>query len=163
MSTNTDSEPNLDDGANLFQTTVPWRSGAIAGFLATVVMGVAISSMNLPTMQNAIAGLYGQQGNLIAGWIAHLVHGTAFGVLFAAFLADPGLYRLTDWYWKTIVAGVVYGMVLAIVGAGLIMPIWLAFVGLPAPQIPNVTGPTLVWHLVYGLVLGALFPALQHR
>lgn len=163
MSTNTGPEPTIDDEPALFQTTIPWRSGAVAGLLATVVMGAIISSMNLPTMQTAIAGLYGQQGNLIAGWTAHLVHGTVFGVLFAAFLADPGLHRLSDWYWKTILAGVVYGMMLAIVGAGLIMPIWLDAVGLTAPQIPNVTGPMLLWHLVYGLVLGALFSALRNR
>lgn len=130
---------------------------------AEVVMGIAISTMNLPTMQTAIAGLYGQEGSLIAGWTAHLVHGTVFGVLFAAILADPGLHRLTDWYWKSILAGVVYGMMLAIVGAGLIMPIWLVAAGIPAPSIPNVTGPMLLWHLVYGLVLGVLFPALHTR
>lgn len=163
MSTNTDSDLTIDDQPALFTSTVPWRRGAVAGLLAAAVMGVVISSMNLSTMQTAIAGLYGQQGSLLTGWIAHLVHGTVFGVLFAATLADPALHRLTDWYWKSLLAGVVYGMMLAIVGAGIIMPIWLATVDLHAPAIPNVTGPMLLWHLVYGLVLGALFPALPTR
>lgn len=39
------------------------------------------------------------------------------------------------------------------------MPIWLGFVGFPTPpSIPNVTLPILGWHLVYGTVLGLVYP-----
>ena len=48
----------------------------------------------------------------MAGWLAHLAHGTLFGLVFALVLSDPGLYRVTDWAWKTVLAGVVYGFVL---------------------------------------------------
>lgn len=141
-----------------------WRGGAIAGFVATVAMGFAITLVDASTMRLAIAGLYGQSGSLLAGWIAHLVHGTLFGMLFAVILSDPGIYRVADWYWKTIVAGVVYGLVLAIGGAGIIMPIWLTVAGFPAPpSIPNLTASLLVWHLVYGVILGAVFSALKNR
>lgn len=141
-----------------------WRGGALAGLLATAVMGVAISVTDQSTLQVAIAGLYGQSGSLVAGWTAHLFHGTVFGALFTLLLADPGLHRLTDWYWKTTVAGVVYSVVLAVAGAGIIMPIWLGLAGLPVPaSIPNVTAPMLVWHLIYGLALGGLYPAIARR
>lgn len=125
-------------------------------------MGALITAMNLPTLQLAITGLYGQSRYLAAGWFAHLVHGTLFGMIFALVLSDPGLYSVTDWYWKTILAGAVYGMMLAITGAGIIIPIWLGFAGFPTPpSIPNVTVPMLVWHLIYGLVLGGIFPAVE--
>ena len=163
MNLNNDRTRELgNDSTAPFETRWAWKAGGISGFIATVAMGVAISLMNLPTLQVAIAGLYGQSGNLVAGWIAHVVHGTLFGAVFALVLSDPGLYRLTDWYWKTIVAGLTFGVVLAVVGAGIVMPIWLGFVGFPTPpSIPNVTVPVLVWHLVYGLVLGGIFPVFE--
>ncbi|MFB6302686.1 MAG: histidine kinase [Haloferacaceae archaeon] len=151
-----------DEAFPAFETEPAWRGGALAGVVATVVMGVVITATNLPVLQESIAGLYGLEGNLVAGWIAHLVHGTLFGALFALILADPGLYRLTEWRWKTLLAGVAYALVLAVFGAGIIMPIWLGFAGFPAPpSIPNVTTPLLLWHLVYGIVLGAVFPAVE--
>jgi Mg/Co/Ni transporter MgtE len=80
-------------------------------------------------------------------------------MIFAAVLADPGLYRVSEWMWKTVVAGVVYGLTLAVVGAGLLMPIWLEVAGVTMQlSIPNVTTPILIWHLIYGIVLGGLFP-----
>jgi len=140
------------------------RSGAVAGFVATAVMGVAISLGDLSVLRDAVAGLYTFEGNLFAGWIAHLIHGTLFGVLFAVILSDPGLYRLTDWIWKTVLAGVVYGLVLALAGAGVIMPIWLSTVGFSSPpSVPNVTLPLIAWHALYGTVLGATFAVVDGR
>lgn len=153
----------FDDATAPFESEWAWRGGAVAGFLATIVMGIAITVTNQTVLQQAIAGLYGQQGSLIAGWIAHLVHGTLFGALFALVLSDPGLYRLTDWRWKTLLAGVVYALVLAVFGAGVIMPMWLEVLGYPSPpSFPFVTTSVLLWHLLYGLVLGAVFPFVEH-
>ena len=54
-------------------------------------------------------------------------------------------------------------MVLAVVGAGIVMPIWLAVVGFGAPRsLPHVTIPLLAWHLVYGVVLGGVFAHLNN-
>ena len=145
-----------------FESDWRWRGGAVAGFVATAVMGIAMMVMNLATLQEAIAGLYGMEGSIAAGWLAHLAHGTLFGVVFAFLLADPGLHRVTDWRWKTLVAGVVYALMLAVVGAGIIMPIWLDVAGFPTPpRIPFVTTSLLLWHLLYGLVLGAVFPTVE--
>jgi len=145
-----------------FDGSWAWRGGAVAGAIATVAMGVAISLMDLELLRVAIAGLYGLEGSLAAGWIAHLVHGIIFGLIFAAFLSDPALYRVEETLWKSVVAGVVYGVVLTVVGAGLIMPMWLSAVGFQTPpSMPNVTLPSLVWHLVYGTVLGLLFPFVR--
>lgn len=137
------------------------KGGAVAGLVATVTMSAAIAVMDLNTLRVTVAGLYGQSGSLVAGWVAHLVHGAFFGVVFATVLADPSLYRVRDSVPKSIGAGVVYGLVLAVVGAGVVMPMWLWAVGVAAPPVPNVTGPSLVWHLVYGVVLGAVFSAIE--
>jgi len=155
------TEHGSTDVSAPFEPRLAWRGGGVAGLVATAAMGIGITLVELSTLRVVIAGLYGLEGSLVAGWLAHLAHGTVFGVLFAAVLADPGLHRVTEWRWKTTVAGVVYALVLAVVGAGIVMPIWLGAVGFTTPpSIPNVTVPLLVWHLLYGLVLGALFPSV---
>lgn len=147
-----------------FSSRWDWQSGAIAGLLAAVVMGVGITVTQQGTMQLAIAGLYGQAGNLLVGWVAHIIHGTVFGMLFALVLAEPGLYHLTDWPWKTAIAGIVYGVVLAVGGAAIVMPMWLEVLGAPAPEtIPALSAPMLLWHLLYGAVLGTVFPYVEDR
>lgn len=127
-------------------------------------MGVAITVADVSTLRVAIAGLYGFEGNLLAGWAAHLVHGTLFGIVFASVLSDPGLYRLSDWAWKTLLAGIVYGLVLAIVGAGFVMPIWLSTIGVFAQSaVPSLSVPMLAWHVVYGSVLATAYELLKRR
>lgn len=144
-----------------FETGVAWKGGALAGALATIATGIVITILGLDTLRIVIAGLYGQSGSLVTGWIAHVVHGTLFGVIFAGILTDPGLFRLADWRWKTVLAGLAYGLVLAIVGAGIIMPIWLAAAGFPEPPtMPHVTAASLLWHGIYGVVLGAIYPSV---
>lgn len=145
-----------------FKTDLNWRSGAIAGLNATVIMGGLIWVMNAETLRLAIASLYGFKGSFVVGWVSHLVHGTLFGVVFALVLTDPALYRLSDWVWKTTVAGLVYGLVLAVIAAGIIMPIWLGVTGfVNPPSIPNVTVPMLIWHSAYGITLGSIYAVIQ--
>lgn len=149
-----DTEPD-------FTERIHWQKGIVAGAVATVAMGLVIMVTDLELLRAVIAGLYGQEGNLVVGWIAHLVHGSLFGLLFAVILSDPTLARIQQRVWKTVVTGVVYGLILTVVGAGIIMPIWLEFVGFPErPPIPNVTTASLIWHVVYGIVLGAVFSLL---
>ena len=156
------SEYRRSETGEPFERQWGWKGGVVAGAVATLAMGLAISLMQLSALRIAIAGLYGFEGSLLAGWAAHLAHGSLFGVVFAAILADPGLYRISEWVWRSVVAGVVYGLVLAVAGAGIIMPIWLGVAGVPtATSIPNVTVPLLVWHAIYGVVLGGVFPFVE--
>jgi len=160
----TQQETLQSDQSDPFSARWDWRSGAVSGLLAAAVMGVAITVTQQATLQVAIAGLYGQAGNLVVGWFAHVVHGTLFGMLFALVLAEPGLYHLTDWPWKTALAGIVFGLVLAVAGAGIVMPMWIGLLGGPAPEtIPALSGPMLLWHLLYGAVLGTVFPFVEDR
>lgn len=159
MGTIPETRTESAEAAAPFDGEVAWRGGAIAGFFATVVMGLVITATDLTVLRSAIAGLYGFEGSLLAGWVAHLVHGTLFGVVFAFVLADPGLYGVERWVWKTTLAGVVYALGLAVVATGFVMPVWLGLAGVgTVPEMPFVTTATVAWHVVYGLVLGAVYP-----
>lgn len=151
-----------EENASAFDAPIAWRGGIAAGFVATVATSLVILPTNAAMFSETIAGMYGLEGMLAVGLAAHLVHGTLFGLVFATVLSDPGLVYITNWLSKTVLAGVVFGLTLAIVGTGFLLPVWAQFVGLTnPPSIPYVTLPLFGWHAVYGLVLGLLFPFLE--
>jgi hypothetical protein len=45
------------------------------------------------------------------------------------------------------------------------MPAWLAIVGIEqqTPTPPNVSTDLLVWHAIYGRVVGVVFPEVEDR
>lgn len=140
-----------------------WKEGAIAGFIAAALSALAITVVDPAVLSEQIAGLYSLQGSLIAGWIAHLVHGTVFGVVFAAILTDPTVVGARRTTGRTVFAALVFGFMLAVAGAGVFMPMWLEGIGVTdAPPLPNVTTPLVLWHAVYGGVLGVGFSVLDH-
>jgi hypothetical protein len=142
-----------------FLTESDLRAGAMAGLVATIIMGTVMTIFSPGFIEDEIAGLYAQSGNLLVGWIAHLVHGTVLGVVFSVFLADPGLFGLSRYRVKLLLAGAVFGLVLGVVAIGMILPIWLEQVGFPTPpDFPFVTGRMLAYQLLYGVVLGLLYP-----
>lgn len=145
-----------------FEDYVGWRAGILSGIAAAVVMGVGMTVVEPTLVSESIAGLYGAAGSLGAGWLVHVLHGALFGLVFAVVVADPSLVHIGHRFPASVVAGLVYGLVLGVVGMGLIMPMWLEGIGLAgAPEIPFLSASLLAWHLVFGLVLGALFPALD--
>jgi hypothetical protein len=147
-----------------FAARIEWRAGGIAGLTAALATGVVISVVRPTTLRSGIAGLYGFEGSLAAGWVVHLVHGTLFGVVFAALLADPVLSRVDQWFWKTVVASVVYGIVLAVFGVGFVVPVWLALVGVETTlATPGVSVSVISWHVLYGVVLGASYYVAANR
>lgn len=138
-----------------------WKGAVVAGSLGAIVMGALMSVMNPAVLAVAIPSLYGlaPPPNGLLGWIVHVSHGAVLGVVFAALAGAAGIDRSIG---KSAAAGVVYGVVIWIALAALLMPLWLSAVGSPAsPPFPNFAIPSLLWHVVYGVVLGALYPPLR--
>lgn len=141
-----------------FEPHLGWRGGIIAGLVAAVAMGVGITVVEPALLRTEIAGLYGATGSLAAGWTVHLAHGALFGLVFAVIVADPSLANASHRYPAAIIAGVVYGVALAVVGMGILMPMWLDAIGPAAPAIPNIGASLVAWHILFGVVLGLVFP-----
>jgi hypothetical protein len=156
--TQTETETDVETGPRFMD----WQAGAIGGFIGGIVMGAIIWLMPPKIIAGAIAGLYTLQGNAVAGWIAHLIHSIILGVIFAV-IVTTALTRYADSLAASAGLGLVWGFVLWVVAAGLVMPVWLQVVGFPAPPpFPNWTLPgSLVPHLVYGVILGGLYPFLR--
>ena len=145
-------------GTKLETGTGSWISGMVGGLVGGAVMGAMISIMMAPVIEGAIPALYGLQGG-VAGWVVHMSHSAVLGVVFAAIMGT-GLGRFSDSVGATVAIGAVYGVVLWAVLAALVMPIWLAAVNFAgAPPFPNFALPgSLPAHVVYGVVLGAVYP-----
>lgn len=146
--------------AEAYPTGGEWQAGVLAGLIGGAAMGIVWSFQNPGILEAAIPALYGLSGGL-AGWVVHMVHSAIFGVVFAAIVSRPAVRNYGEREVSATGVGIVYGVVLWIVAAGIVMPIWLDAVGfVGAPALPNLTLLGLVTHLLYGLLLGAAYPAL---
>lgn len=141
-----------------------WIAGGLAGFAGGIVMGIMLQMMMTPVITTAIPALYGLNG-LVVGWVVHLFHSVVFGVIFAvATRSIPSLRRYTESSVRSAGLGIGYGVLIWITAAAIVMPIWLGVVGFPSPPpLPNFNPLSLVGHIVFGLVLGGLFPIISNR
>jgi len=150
----TETSTTTDTGVHL----PDWQAGVLGGIAGAAVMAVLISVMNAAVLAGAIPGLYGLSGG-VAGWIVHLSHGAVLGVVFAAIVRAVGEDRSAG---TTVALGVLWGVVTWVGLAALVMPLWLGAVGFPmAPPFPNFAPPSLLWHAVYGGVLGVAYVGLR--
>lgn len=142
------------------ETAFGWKPGVIAGLVGGVVMGVMLTMQMTPVIEMAIPAMYGLTG-LAAGWVAHLFHSAVLGLVFAFLVDTAGWQDRVEGWGGGLGLGVGYGIVLWVVLAALVMPVWLSAVGFPgAPGLPNFNPMSLVGHVVYGLVLGAVYTGI---
>ncbi len=127
-----------------------WGRAVVGGLVATVVMSLVGMFINpllgLPAGDTAkmLAGVMG--GNLVLGWVGHLMIGVVLAIIYVLVVEKfPGapavrgaLYSLVPWLMAMVA-------VLPMMG----MP---AFGGSAAPAIGS-----LIAHVVYGATLGAIY------
>jgi len=143
-------------------TNGSWQAGVVGGIVGALAMGALALAMNEPTLAVAIPSLYtlAPPPNVAAGLFVHVSHGAVLGVVFAALVGALDL----DSTGELVGAGVAWGVLTWAVLAALVMPLWLPAVGSPAsPPFPNFALPSLLWHLVYGVVLGGVYTATVGR
>lgn len=134
-----------------------WSSAVLGGLAGGVVFGFLLQAMG--TMP-VIASLYGME-SVAVGWIAHLFNSVVFGLVFAAAVVRTD-YRDAG-VGTTMTLGAGYGVVLWFVAAAIAMPLWMGALGMAAPAIPNLDVNSLAGHLLYGVVLGAVFAVARRR
>lgn len=140
----------------------PLFRGLIAGFVATVILSalmIAKGMMGLMPDVNVIAMLADQMGGQMAvGWLAHFMIGTfVYGLIFAFVFAPLPFGNLA---LRGILLGVLgWAMMMVVImpmmGAGLF--------GLSMPSGMMVPVATLILHVIFGFVLGAVYCTLPGR
>jgi len=147
-----------DPTAVTLDTTVTkWSSAVVASLVAGTAMGIPMQFLMgiMPT----VGALYGWE-NLAVGWVAHLFHGSVFGVIFAGVVSLGPLKKHAPRFPESVGVGVGYGVVIWVFGAVVAMPLWLEASGLPNPDVPNLNIMSLAGHIVYGALIGGVFPAV---
>ncbi|MFB6301286.1 MAG: sensor histidine kinase [Haloferacaceae archaeon] len=135
------------------------RRVALAALVAGGVMGALLQAT---TAGIAVIGALYAGMNAGIGWVVHLFHSVVFGVGFGVGLSGHRLGRYRERPAASAAIGVGYGVLLWLVAAGLVMPLWLRAVGVPAP-LPNLELASLAGHIAWGATLGGLFAVLERR
>lgn len=133
--------------------TVDLYRVGFAAVLAGIVMGLLLDQ--LAGIMSVVGTLYGIESPAI-GWVSHLFHSVVFGLLFAAGCTLPRIDEVTETWSGTMAVGVAWGVVLWVVAAGVVLPIWMMAVGLDA-MLPNLSPTWLVGHVVWGAILGGCY------
>ncbi|SFL55154.1 hypothetical protein SAMN04487950_4178 [Halogranum rubrum] len=150
-----------ETAAEVNVTGSEWQAGVLGGLFGGALMGVLLSVSMTPVIQNAIPALWGLSGG-VAGWTVHMATAAILGVVFAALSKELPQYSSS--VGQSTALGAIYGVVLWVVLAALVMPVWLSAVGFAgAPSLPNFDPTSLVAHLVYGVALGATYPLVLRR
>ncbi len=126
-------------------------AGLAASLAGGLVFGLMMQMMGMIPM---IAGLAGSQ-SVVVGWIIHLTISVIFGATFAGLHARVGILR-----GHPVAAGAVYGLALWGLFPVTFMPLMM---GMPVMwSLPGLisTAPSLMGHLIYGVVLGLVYRSL---
>jgi hypothetical protein len=165
----------------------PILAALAAGFVATqmaTIVGYFLNAVGLPQLNWPVVngGLVAPGSSVgaqfAAGAFVHTIDGIVFALLFAVLVW--GKIPLPNTSIGNVTKGIIYSLVLAVISAGVLVPyVYFQKVGLdifsfglegPLPQ-PGSIGQevaytdigwrlpfaVLVWHLVYGFFLGALY------
>ena len=143
--------------ANPTTSTLPrfLALGAAAGLAGGIVFGLMMTMMGMIGMIGALAG---QMGNVPVSWAIHLVISAIIGAGFGlvAPFAGAALGRVLG-------AGAVYGLVWWFLGPLLIMPTMMGMGPQLSPAGMSAAMPSLVGHLVFGLVTAYAWHWLSRR
>ena len=126
--------------------------GALGGIAGGLVFGAMMAAMGMLPM---LAGMVGSTSPWV-GLGIHMMISVFFGVVFTA----VGARWLRSW-GAGLVASVIYGIVLWVVGPLVVMPMMM---GAPLFAVTAGSMMSLMGHVVYALALGAVaVPMLRRR
>jgi hypothetical protein len=150
------------------QTTLPVDlsssdvlSAVVAAVLGSITFGITMSLTMGEVLFTAIPGMYGFENGsrtvaIFVGWAIHLSHGTVLGLVFG--VAVTVVPECGERLKYGFLAGVIYGIVLWLALASVLMPFWVGRVTPMDPPVPDWQLWSLLGHILYGAFLGLLIP-----
>lgn len=129
-------------------------SGAIGGVAGGVVFGMMMAVMGMMPM---IAKLIGSE-SVAVGWLVHLVISAGTGAIFAVIFGT-----MVTSYGSGLGYGALYGIIWWVLGALILMPVILGMGVQFAHMFEKMPMSSLMGHLIWGLILGAVYVALAGK
>jgi uncharacterized membrane protein YagU involved in acid resistance len=128
-------------------------SGAIAGLVGGLVFGVMMGMMNMLPMVGTLVA----QENAVIGFVVHMAISAVIGAIYGFVIG-----RFPNNAKTALVGGIVNGVVWWVLGALILMPLFLG-----VTQMIFVIGQmqwmSLLGHVIYGLVTAFVFIPLANR
>lgn len=125
------------------------KASVIGGIVAGIVFGIFMQMMGKMPM---LAGMMGSE-SIVVGWMIHLVISIIFGVAFGIMAANMK---------KVYLFGVIYGVIIWIVGPLLIMPLMMGMGTALADALTPGQLMNLATHIMYALILSFVYQKLYH-
>lgn len=150
--------------------TLNWLvGGAISGLVGSAAFGVLLWVIDPEYVAAGIPAIYGLDPAGAVGWGLHLLHGLVLGAVFGFLVTrEPILGTLTADVatgfiaamgpgLRISLAGLVYGLAIWMLLPMIALSVWATVGGTAEAAFPVAAAESLVGHLIYGLLLGALF------
>ncbi len=134
-------------------TTDAIKNGVIAGLGGGLIFGMMMAMMGMLPMVGMLIG----QDSAAVGFIVHMAISAVFGGVFGLAAA-----RFFHGWGPTLIAGAIYGVIIWVVGALIMMPLMLGMNEMVL-QIGQAQWMSLIGHLIFGLVTGGIFVWLNQR
>lgn len=140
-------------------------AGILAGLIAGIVFGVMMTMMTAPTPDGgrmpmmAMVAQVVRSDSLAVGWVYHLFNSAVIGALFGWLFGRGGIG-----FGGALVRGVGYGIFWWILGAQILMPLFLGmapFAALQMPPMRPVAMMSLAGHVIFGGILGLVYATLR--
>ncbi|ELY58760.1 DUF6789 family protein [Natronolimnohabitans innermongolicus] len=142
--------------------------GAVGGAVGSLLFGLVLWLADPAIITEAVPAIYGLEPVGTAGWLFHLGHGLVLGAVFGYLVTRSPVFGTlmadveTDFIaamgpgTRLVLAGFVYGLAVWAILPVIVLTLWTA-VGPGEAAFPGLAFESLVGHLLYGLLLGALF------
>lgn len=130
------------------------RNGALAGVVGGIAFGILMAMMGMLKM---IASIIGSQSTAV-GWVIHLMISAMIGIGFAIVF-----HNLTETKSRSVMAGLIYGAIWWVLGPLTLMPLMMGMGLQWSAAAASAAMPSLVGHLIYGLILGWTYSYLASR
>ena len=148
-----------------------WGGGFTGGLVGGIAMGLVLH-FGAGQIELLGALLPGPGAAVGVGWMVHMILSVLFGMAFAALVTRGVVQELVDSFTDYVVVGLLFGAVLGLFAGGFLFPLAMEQAGvatLPLPflPVPGVAAELVsallfaIGHLVYGLVLGAVFATIN--
>lgn len=164
MTTATDSVAAYGYGGRFYWLV----GGAGGGIFSTALFGGLLWLIDPTIITETIPAIYGLEPGTV-GWGFHLLHGLVLGIGFGLLISRPVVLGTITAAVETdalaalgpgariTMAGVVYGLAIWALLPVIAQTFWITVTGMSDTTFPTVAFESLIGHLLWGLVLGAVF------
>ena len=131
-----------------------WKAGIYGGLIGGLVFGIMMGMMGMLGMVAKVV----RSDSVVVGFIYHMVNSVIIGVLFV-----PLFGRLASDKGKGLGFGLAYGVIWWFLGPLVLMPLLLGMgIRLSVEGMTSAL-PSLGGHLIYGGILGILYPVFAKK